>query len=149
MKLSYWLLLLLTANWMVGCKNLKKTKVEEITAVETTLPQAFVSIYEAPVAPPDSVDLDFRLVQTIPHKDSVELKMRYGGGCIKPHIFEMYTSAMPNKDGVIDIYLVHKTHNDYCKAFVFTARTFVWSHLFSPGKKVRINNGEIIEIPEK
>jgi hypothetical protein len=134
---------------ILSCKHLKKNKVQKTDPNIEIIKQEFIQIYEAPVAAPDSVDLDFRLVQIVPFKDSVQVKMRYGGGCVKPHIFEMYTSAMSNKEGVVDVYLSHKTHDDKCKAFVFTVRTFIWSHLFSPGHKVRINQGEIIQVPDK
>lgn len=148
MRGNQWLVLILCMLLFLSCKHLKRTKVQEIKPVEETSQELFVQIYEAPVLAPDSVDLDFRLVQVIPYKDSIFVKMRYGGGCIKPHIFEMYTSAMPNKDGVIDIYLAHKTHDDKCKAFVFTERIFLWSHLFSPGHTIRINGGDIFQITD-
>jgi hypothetical protein len=143
------LVLLLFLPLVFSCKQLKKTKVQETKPTVEKSQQEFVLIYEAPVAAPDSVDLDFRLVNVVAFKDSVQVKMRYGGGCVKQHLFEMYTSAMPNKEGIIEIHLAHKTHDDKCKAFVFTERTFIWSHLLFPGHKVRINQGEVIQIPDK
>ena len=133
----------------ISCKQMKKTKVTETSPVQEENNPIYVQLFEAPVDAPDSVDLDFRLVQVVPFKDSVQVRMRYGGGCVKPHLFEMYTSATLTRDDIIDIYLAHKTHNDLCKAFVFTERTFLWSHVLRPGQKIRINKGEVIQIPDK
>lgn len=136
-----WLLVLVCCLLAPACKSKKKP-------VETTENDIqLVTLYEEPVLPPDSSDLDFTILDAIAYTDSVQVRIRYGGGCVKPHVFEMYTSAVPDTTGVINLYLMHKTHNDRCRALVFTQRTFLWSHLLKPGQKVSINNRSIITIP--
>lgn len=124
------------------CKP-KKTALNDATLA---LPPQ-ISIWEAPVNPPAEEFLHFQLLETVLFDDSVQFKLKYGGGCIKPHIFECYTSGMKSQDGVFDLYLIHKTKDDRCKALVHTERTYYWGNLFNSGDRIRINGGTVMTIP--
>ncbi|MCD8528598.1 MAG: hypothetical protein LRY27_01120 [Chitinophagales bacterium] len=52
-------------------------------------------------------------------KDQVlKVNVQYGGGCVHPHVFELVTDGIVNNEGVMDFTLLHKTHNDLCKALI-------------------------------
>jgi hypothetical protein len=58
-------------------------------------------------------------------KDQIlSIQVQYGGGCVKPHLFELVTDGLIDKEGGMEFYLLHKTHNDICKALILEDLTF-------------------------
>lgn len=108
-----------------------------------------ISISDSTVTLPDSQLLRFTLLSTELYSDSIVFKLKYGGGCIKPHEFQCYSSGNPDDSGIKDIFLSHLTQNDHCKAIVYTHRTYSWGTFFKPGDKIRINFGPVLTIPPK
>ncbi len=55
--------------------------------------------------------------------DSLNVKVQYGGGCIRPHIFNVMQTPRikPNE---VNIWLLHKTLDDRCKALVRVEHNF-------------------------
>ena len=84
-------------------------------------------------------------------KDKILLvQVQYGGGCVKPHEFELITNGIINKEGGMDFYLLHKTHNDMCKALLIEDLTFNLEKLYNLQsnvlKNIRINKMPKIDL---
>lgn len=126
------------------CHPSKKTANTHSTSL---LPA--ISISDSLVALPDSQLLRFTLLSTELYSDSVVFKLKYGGGCIKPHVFQCYSTGISDDSGIKDIFLSHLTLNDRCKAIVYSEKTYSWGPFFKPGDKIRINFGPVLTIPPK
>ncbi|MEZ4979266.1 MAG: hypothetical protein R2772_08200 [Chitinophagales bacterium] len=71
------------------------------------------------------------------HIENVEIKnkelkvvVQYGGGCIKPHLFELQTDGAIVEDGMMHFFLLHKSRNDMCKALIIEELSFDLSLLY-------------------
>ena len=93
---------------------------------------------------PVKEDLMFVIKDLTILEKKVEIKVQYGGGCVKPHVFEFYTDGVLDNSGNMDFYLLHKTHNDYCKALIIEALVFDLKPLYDLQsqklKTIRIND---------
>jgi hypothetical protein len=93
---------------------------------------------------PVKEDLMFVIKDLTILEKKVEIKVQYGGGCVKPHVFELYTDGVLDNSGNMDFYLLHKTHNDYCKALIIEALVFDLKPLYDLQsqklKTIRIND---------
>lgn len=75
--------------------------------------------------------------------DSISIKVQYGGGCVKPHVFEIVELRSDN-DNRIQLYLLHLTTNDRCKALLRETLTFDLKPYFEQNSKsVFLNSQEI------
>lgn len=75
--------------------------------------------------------------------DSISIKVQYGGGCVKPHVFEIVELRSDN-DSKIQLYLVHLTTNDRCKALLRETLTFDLKPYFELNSKSVFLNGQEI-----
>jgi len=63
-------------------------------------------------------DLKFSIQNASQIGHGFRVKVQYGGGCVKPHVFELITDGIISKQGNIQFWLLHKTHDDLCKALI-------------------------------
>ncbi|MCB0509358.1 MAG: hypothetical protein H6579_03910 [Chitinophagales bacterium] len=77
------------------------------------------------------------------HIEKVELKnkslsivVQYGGGCVKPHHFELHTDGRISEEGNMNFFLLHKTRNDMCKALIIEELNFDLSLLYQLESKL-------------
>ena len=93
---------------------------------------------------PVKEDLMFVIKDLTILEKKVEIKVQYGGGCVKPHVFELYTDGVLDNSGNMDFYLLHKTHSDYCKALIMETLVFDLNPLYDLQsqklKTIRIND---------
>ena len=61
-------------------------------------------------------------------EDSLQVKVQYGGGCVRPHEF-LLVQTKSDSVGQANIYLLHTTLNDRCRALVRAERSFSISSL--------------------
>lgn len=66
-------------------------------------------------------------VRQMGHALLVELS--YGGGCVDPHVFELVTDGSKDASGAVQLWLLHKTHDDQCKMLISKQKTFDLSSL--------------------
>jgi hypothetical protein len=67
------------------------------------------------------------------------VQVQYGGGCIKPHVFKLVTDGIIDKEGGMDFYLLHKTHDDMCKALLMEDLIFDLAQIYSLKSEVLSN----------
>ena len=93
----------------------------------------------------DRSELKYTFISSEIVEDSLVAKIQYGGGCIKPHVFNL---VQTNKDdnGRAYLWLLHKTTDDKCKAIVRTTRTYDVSTLLkdSTVKSIQLNGDKIL-----
>lgn len=75
--------------------------------------------------------------------DSISIKVQYGGGCVKPHVFEIVELRSDN-DSKFQLYLLHLTTNDRCRALLRETLTFVLKPYFDQNSKSVFLNGQQI-----
>lgn len=139
-------LLLIAFLFISGCKAKKMAAVEpeyveKVELVENTKSTASFSI--AAIDNIDKQDLLFHIKDLVIKDKTLLVQVQYGGGCVKPHVFELVTDGVIDKDGIMDFYLLHKTHNDMCKALLFEDLSFDLAQLYSLKssvlKNIRVN----------
>ena len=78
------------------------------------------------------------------------VQVQYGGGCVKPHVFELVTDGVIDQTGNMDFYLLHKTHGDKCKALLIENLVFDIENLYSLKSEVlttvKLNNMRKIDL---
>lgn len=79
-------------------------------------------------------------VRQMGHALLVELS--YGGGCVEPHVFELVTDGTKDATGAVQLWLLHKTHDDYCKMLISNQITFD----ISPLQTLKIKNLKSIKV---
>jgi hypothetical protein len=98
----------------------------------------------------DKEDLMFNLKGMSLEEDKLVLNVQYGGGCLKPHVFELVTDGVIDNSGTMDFYLLHKTHDDRCKALLMETLVFDFKPLYDlQSEKLmnyRINNNRKMEL---
>lgn len=72
----------------------------------------------------DKQDLLFNINEVGVENKQLKVNLQYGGGCVKPHVFELVTNGLIDKNGNMSFYLLHKTHNDKCKALLIENHVF-------------------------
>ena len=75
-------------------------------------------------------DLLFHINKMNIKDEKLNVQVQYGGGCVKPHVFELVTNGVINKDGTMEFFLLHKTHNDMCKALLIEDLSFDLAQLY-------------------
>ena len=71
----------------------------------------------------DRAELKYTFISSEIVGDSLEVKLQYGGGCIKPHLFDLVQTAS-TEQGEVVLWLLHKTLDDKCRALVKTEVKF-------------------------
>lgn len=69
-------------------------------------------------------DLRYKLKNTIVKENTIMFDVSYGGGCKKPHDFVLHTTGNINENGLMEIYLMDKTHGDLCKMLLMEQHFF-------------------------
>ncbi len=91
--------------------------------------------------------LKYRIIDAKLEKDSLMLSLRYGGGCVKPHIFELVQKE--NADlNIIEFYLLHHTTNDRCRALIRENLAYDLKHYLQTGHTVLLNGQQIYPVFE-
>ncbi|MEY2923890.1 MAG: hypothetical protein RLZZ337_430 [Bacteroidota bacterium] len=88
----------------------------------------------------DKKDLSYTFISSEIVGDSLVAKLQYGGGCIKPHQFSLVQTPRVKADEV-NIYLLHTTYDDRCKALVRTEQKFSIASLLKDNsiKSIKLN----------
>jgi len=125
MKNIYYIFVLLVL-W--SCKTKKITTNNELKTENST-----ISAKDFTIVNGDSIlkeDLLYTLKNVQIENKHLIAKMQYGGGCVKPHIFQLVTNGLIDEKGNMSFFILHKTHNDYCKALLTEERIFDLSELY-------------------
>ncbi len=89
----------------------------------------------------DSQRLNFQITSvSFPVVDQLKVSVKYGGGC-KMHEFRLIYPK-PAESDTIQLYLLHLTDDDHCKAFVMNDLEFDFYVPFDRGKFVVMVNKE-------
>lgn len=95
----------------------------------------------------DKTDAEMRFkIKGIEQKDeAIMIAVSYSGGCVDNHIFELYSTGKPDENGVVDLFLLHKTTDDLCKMLLMQNRVFDISKLTKRKNFVsyRINGSDV------
>ncbi|MBT8327675.1 MAG: hypothetical protein KJP21_08120 [Bacteroidia bacterium] len=71
----------------------------------------------------DRNELKYTFISSNIIGDSLVAKVQYGGGCIKPHLFELVQTTKDDA-GTVYLWLLHKTKDDKCRALVRVSRAY-------------------------
>lgn len=146
-------LLLLIFLLLLGCKAKKAAVVsvqneKEIELIPSSFKAQDFKIVNAAVI--DKADLMFSMKGITLMEKMVEVKVQYGGGCVKPHIFELVTDGVIDDQGNMKFHLLHKTHHDKCKALLMESLVFNLEPLYNLEseklKSFQVNNMRKIEL---
>lgn len=90
-------------------------------------------------------EMDFKIRKIQLKENLLEVRVSYGGGCVDPHVFELYTTGKTDSQGVLDFTLLHKTKGDLCKMMLMQYKIYDISKMTKRKNFVsyRINGGEI------
>ena len=91
-------------------------------------------------------EMRFKIKNITQKDDALMVEVQYSGGCVDNHVFELYSTGKPDENGVIDMFLLHKTKGDLCKMLLMQPRVFDISKLSNRKNftTFRINGGEVI-----
>lgn len=92
-------------------------------------------------------DLLFHINKMAIKDKMLTVQVKYGGGCVKPHVFELVTNGIISKEGGMNFYLLHKTHNDMCKALLIEDLSFDLAQLYNLQSSV-LKNIQINKMPK-
>lgn len=95
---------------------------------------------------PENAEIDFLISSATlssNKKKQLETKVKYGGGC-RIHSFQLIKPVQTNKD-TLQLYLVHQSNNDMCRAFVMNEMKFNVTKLKLKNntKVILLNNFEV------
>lgn len=76
-------------------------------------------------------DLMFSMKEIELKGNKLEIAVQYGGGCVRPHVFELVSDGVIDSKGNMDFFLLHKTHNDMCKALIMETLVYDFQPLFN------------------
>lgn len=114
------------------CKKKKKPKKEEpvegeVLVVERNKATPFTL---GMLDTPEKADLLFSIKGVSIEEKNLRVEVQYGGGCVKPHVFELLTDGIIDANGNMKFQLLHRTHNDLCKALIMETLVFDFSRLY-------------------
>jgi hypothetical protein len=96
----------------------------------------------------DTKMLKYTFISSEIQGDSLNVKLQYGGGCVKPHEFKLVRTAS-TLPGEVNLYLLHTTLTDKCKALVRTELNFAINTLIQDTSINSIKlNGEKEMLPQ-
>ncbi|OJV25245.1 MAG: hypothetical protein BGO32_04740 [Bacteroidetes bacterium 37-13] len=95
---------------------------------------------------PENTEIGFQISSATlsgKKKNSLETKVKYGGGC-RVHSFQLIKPIQASKD-TLQLYLVHESDNDMCRAFVMNEIKFNVSKLKlkKNTKVIMLNNFQV------
>jgi len=128
------LLILMTIHAAQAQDAASKAKILKVKIMES--PTSEVSLLRTSVIEPKY------------SKGKLRLKGKYGGGC-KEHSFEIQSNGKLDDQGILHLYLVDHTTDDFCKAFKFADLSVDVKALFKKLPKtfkVQINQSEILAV---
>ena len=79
---------------------------------------------------PDKADLLFSIRNLSLADKQLKIDVQYAGGCVRPHVFELVTDGIIDTNGNMAFQLLHRTHNDFCKALIMETLVFDFSSLY-------------------
>jgi len=95
-------------------------------------------------------DLKFTITESNQQAHALYIEVQYSGGCVEPHVFELISTTEVGKDGIADVWLLHKTHDDLCKALIKKKLYFDVSDITALKTKklkhIRINNEHLLKL---
>lgn len=134
----YLFLFLWIAILFTSCKTRKQNKMEvshlnEIThkSVDSSSNLIFASLNNIA-----KEDLLYHIENVDFKNRELKIVVQYGGGCVKPHLFELHTDGAIMEDGMMHFFLLHKTRNDMCKALIIEELSFDLSILYDLESKL-------------
>lgn len=123
-------------NAVVKAAQAQSTDKQEIIIEDISIKRKF-----------DKTDEEMRFkFKIVEQKDeALVLQVNYGGGCVDHHVFELYSTGKPDENGVVDLFLLHKTTGDLCKMLIIQNRIFDINKLTKRKNFVsyRINGGAV------
>lgn len=128
----YLFIVLFSSILFTSCKIGKLNKAEQTNINELDLKSAsFASnIVFASLSNIAREDLLYYIEQVDFKNKELIIEVQYGGGCVKPHLFELHTDGNIGEDGNMHFFLLHKTRNDMCKALILEELRFDLSMLY-------------------
>lgn len=123
-----------------SCKNTANTSGHKNTISNETVEQASTAVKKIEVDKRFEViveDLQFNLKKVQVEGNYLKAEVTYSGGCIDNHEFELVTSGSIKEDGIMDIWLLHKTKGDECK------KMFVEERYFDISKILRLRSNKL------
>lgn len=79
---------------------------------------------------PDKADLLFSIRKLSLAGEQLKIDVQYAGGCVRPHVFDLSTDGIIDASGNMAFQLLHRTHNDFCKALIMETLVFDFSSLY-------------------
>ena len=79
---------------------------------------------------PDKADLLFSIRNLSLAGEQLKIDVQYAGGCVRPHVFDLSTDGIIDASGNMAFQLLHRTHNDFCKALIMETLIFDFSSLY-------------------
>lgn len=91
--------------------------------------------------------LRFKIKKIVQKEDALVVDVTFGGGCVDNHVFELYSTGTPDDNGIIDLFLLHKTE-DNCKMLLMQQRVFDISKLNKRKSftSFRLNNSDVLQV---
>ncbi len=93
----------------------------------------------------DRTELKYTFISSEIVGDSLIAKVQYGGGCIRPHIFDLVQTSKDD-DGGVYLWLLHKTTDDKCRALVRVSRSYDISSILSDTSvtSIKLNGDKVL-----
>lgn len=138
---------------LFACKAKKDLSLVETDAVKSELVEIENPLKSFTMGSLDNIakeDLLYSLKEVKIADKKIAVQVQYGGGCVKPHLFELITDGVIDQSGNMNFYLLHKTHNDRCKALMIEDLVFDLENLYKLQsdvlKTIRLNNMRKIDL---
>lgn len=128
----YLFLFLLATFLLTSCKTRKQDKMEQSQLNEVLVKSADTAsnIVFANLNQILKEDMLYHVEKVELKSKELKIVVQYGGGCVKPHLFELHTDGTISEEGNMNFYLLHKTKNDMCKALIIEELSFDLSMLY-------------------
>ena len=93
----------------------------------------------------DRSELKYTFISSDIIGDSLVAKVQYGGGCIKPHLFDLVQTSKDDR-GTVYLWLLHKTTDDKCRALVRISRSYDISTILkdSTVTSIKLNGDKVL-----
>lgn len=148
MKILFFILL---ANF--GCssssKNLSENAIIKSAQANSEIQEIIIDeLYVKRKFDKKSEELRFKINKIEQQDAALKIDVQFGGGCLDNHVFELYTTGKPDENGVVDMYLLHKTTGDLCKALLMQPRYYNIGKLTNRKNisAFRINDSQVISL---
>lgn len=147
MKVNFYHFFVITFLF-ISCKAKQEIAVsKDQKIVSNTVNQTF---FVGSINSIDKEDLLFQMVSANLMDQVLNIQVQFGGGCISVHQFELVTNGVITADGVMEFFVLHKTHDDYCKALLIKDLTFNLNEIYNLEseklKSIKLNNTLILNL---